>query len=47
MNKFLVIISVFFISILTTGCNQYISASQNGQEYYGAYNRRDMIHADV
>ena len=38
------------ICISTSGCNQYITTeitSEDGDVYYGAYNRRDMIHADV
>lgn len=47
MKKAFITFSILLCSIFLTGCNKYISANTNGQEYYGAYNRRDMIHADV
>lgn len=50
MKKFLMPALLLGISLYTSGCNQYITTeitSQDGEVYYGAYNRRDMIHADV
>lgn len=50
MKRFLLLLSLGIISISACGCNQYITTeitSQDGDIYYGAYNRRDMIHADV
>ena len=39
---------IFSISVLTTACNQYISVKVDNENiYYGVFNRRDMIHADV
>lgn len=50
MKKSLFILSLFILGICSTGCNQYITTEitdNDGNIYYGAYNRRDMIHADV
>lgn len=47
MKKILMTLCFLAVVICTTGCNKYIEAEKNGTIYYGAYNRRDMIHADV
>lgn len=50
MKKILMLAGLLAICISTSGCNQYITTeitSEDGDVYYGAYNRRDMIHADV
>lgn len=49
MKKFLKLLSILTLMTLTTGCNQYVRTqnTSDGHIYYGAYNRRDMIHADV
>ena len=41
------IIIICWISVFTSGCNKYISAKVNDDMYYGIFNRRDMVHADV
>lgn len=48
MKKSIYLLVIFFISALMSGCNKFIYA-QNSQNdiYYGIFNRRDMIHADV
>lgn len=47
--KILKIIIAMSIMISASGCNQYIKTTDttNNHVYYGAFNRRDMIHADV
>ncbi len=47
MKKILMTLCLLSVAICTSGCNQYFKATQNNTVYYGAYNRRDMIHADV
>lgn len=47
MKKILMTLCTLAVIVCTTGCNKYIEAEKNGTIYYGAYNRRDMIHADV
>ena len=47
MKNLPLIILILFIAIISSGCNKYILANKNDEIYYGAYNRRDMIHADV
>jgi len=38
---------MFFVSFLISGCNKYIAVNSDDSVYYGVFNRRDMIHADV
>lgn len=49
MKKALKLLFVLSLMVSATGCNQYIRTqnTSDGHIYYGAYNRRDMIHADV
>ena len=47
MKKILMFLCLSFVVVCTSGCNKYIKAQKNDTIYYGAYNRRDMIHADV
>jgi len=47
MKNILKLSLICSLGLLTTGCNQYITSTTNGDVYYGGYNRRDMIHADV
>ena len=47
-KKFCFILVIISISMLTSGCNGYITAKTDKNDiYYGVFNRRDMIHADV
>lgn len=49
MKKALKLLFVLSLMVSATGCNQYIRTQNTSDShiYYGAYNRRDMIHADV
>ena len=49
MKKALKLLFVLSLMVSATGCNQYIRTqnTSDGHIYYGAYNRRDMINADV
>lgn len=47
MKKLSITLCLLFVTIFTSGCNQYFKATQNDVVYYGAYNRRDFVHADV
>lgn len=49
MKKALKLLFVLSLMVSATGCNQYIRTqnTSDGHIYYDAYNRRDMIHADV
>ncbi len=46
MKKFLLMI-ILLSTIFTTACDKYITAQNNNEQFYGYFNRRDMIHADV
>ena len=47
MKKILLVLCFISVAFCTTGCNLYFKVKQNDVLYYGAYNARDMIHADV
>lgn len=52
MKKISNLIVLLLVSFITAGCNQYISSEVTdvnnvSKTYYGAYNRRDMVMADV
>ena len=47
MKKFIGILTICFIAICTSGCNQYIHASSDNADFYGVYKSRDLIHADL
>ena len=47
MKKALKLFLISALVLSTCGCNKYIKSTHEGDLYYGAYNRRDFIHADV
>lgn len=47
MKKLQIIFLMLFIAFNTSACNKYLVVKGNSGVYYGAFNRRDMIHADA
>ena len=41
------LVLIILVAFSTSACNKYLTVKTNSATYYGAFNRRDMIHADV
>lgn len=38
---------ICFVTLFTSGCKKYIHAHSDNIDFYGVYNSRDLVHADV
>ena len=47
MKKYIGLILLFFVAICTSGCDSYIMAQSQNDNYYGVFKQRDLIQADV
>lgn len=47
MKKVKSIFLLCMIALVSSGCNKYICVKSDNELFYGLFNRRDMIHADV